>query len=130
MFTRSLLTIALLSNAILGHLCMMSMHTDSKEDDKEMTMNMTSVLPMSLAHCEHCADIMNEQKDPPGCDGHCFTQTTDMTSLTSMSGAQPLVAFAENIQRPTFIPNLSENGESDVPRPPGDVAKRSVVRLL
>ncbi len=90
MFTRSFLTVIILANAVLGHLCMMPMaYADSlpMSNDEAMDMNMTPMEPMSPAHCQHCSHVAKEQPSPmsTGCAGHCLAKGNETVSAVISS---------------------------------------------
>lgn len=82
MLTRNLVTVAVLVNAVIGHLCMMPMAYASSmpmQHDEVMEMNMTPMVPMSPAHCEHCMHVAQESNAPmaSSCAGHCLAKAHD-----------------------------------------------------
>ena len=129
MFTRSLVTVAILANAAVGHLCMMPMAYAASmpmQNDEAMEMNMTSMQPMSPAHCEHCSRVAKEKPSPmsTGCAGHCFLKgnetisamTSGTRSIADTAVLPPslplLVAFVGQLQ------NLTEANAPPVGFPP------------
>src|SRR3989344_5935084 len=87
MFARGLTAAAIVSNALLGNLCMMPTafaQGTPMPHEEHMEMVMTPMEPMSPAHCEHCAKIQSSDGDQSqqqsGCAGHCFSQAQNTTA--------------------------------------------------
>lgn len=114
MFNRGFVTVAVLTNAVIGNFCMMPMaYAQSMpmqhDEAMEMVMTpveiMTPVVLMSSTYCEHCAHVQKEQPTPmsAGCAGHCLSKANDSgVAVTSASSqVQNLVALPSTI--PTMI---------------------------
>jgi hypothetical protein len=104
---KMLLSIGLAAHAVIGNFCMMPMafaqdmempHEEHMEMD--MTpMDMTSMLPMSPVHCEHCAKMQQSSdsyhpQQQSGCAGHCFSQGHSTTTSTVSFNAPNIVVAA------------------------------------
>ena len=111
MFHQGFITVAVLTNAVIGNLCMMPMALSLASDvpmalaqgmemphEEHMEMTMTPMLAMSPVHCEHCATVQPSDSDPSqqqsGCAGHCFSQAQSTTASTATFNTPHVVAAA------------------------------------
>ena len=103
------------------------------QQDEATEMNMTPMAPMSMAHCEQCTHVDDQNNAPMSnsCAGHCLAKAHDaLAALTSVSSANQIsVALAPSIHilvEPTSV------AESSIisPVPPINLAlARSVVMI-
>lgn len=70
-------------NVVFGHFCMMPMVYAAVPHDDQMEMVMTPMVPMSPAHCEHCASITKQEPPPMSatCAGHCLSKANDVIGI-------------------------------------------------
>ncbi len=131
---RILLIVTVLSNALLGHLCMMPMAMATEmvdHHDAAMEMVMSPLEPMSPVHCEHCGHLAKEQltQTSAGCAGHCLTQAGDIGPTVFQydppSLASPPSAFMNAIRSTVELIVSKANAP-----PPIALLERTTVFLL
>lgn len=138
MFTRGLVTVVIVANSLLGHLCMMPMaYADAAsmpmQHDESMEMNMTPMAPMSPAHCEYCdhVDQQNDTSAKGGCAEHCLAKAHDAvgTTLSVSSENQIAIALPPTFQL-VFEPADSVEKPSTSAAPPINLAlARGIVMI-
>lgn len=115
---RILLVAALLTNSILGSLCMMPMamaaEIPTQQHDESMEGMMTPMQPMSHADCPDCPH--HQEKKAPvqqssSCAGHCLSHATNANPTNVITVASQLV-----VALPTAVPIIVSNAQ-DVPVP-------------
>ena len=100
MFNRCFVTVAVLTNAVIGNFCMMPMAFAASmpmPHEEHMEMTMTPMVSMSPTHCEHCAKVQSsdgDQSQQSGCAGHCFSQAQSTTANAASLNAPHIVAAA------------------------------------
>ena len=114
MFTRGFVIVAILTNAVVGHLCMMPMafaQAAPMPHAEHMEMVMTPMTPMSPAHCEHCAKIESgsddQSKQQSGCAGHCFSQAHSTTASVASFSPPHIVATVPMPVTVAFAPQTT-----------------------
>lgn len=147
MFTRGLVTVVIVANSLLGHLCMMPMAYAASmpmQHDEAIEMSMTPMHPMAqslasdvpmsaLHHCEHCEQVHQQNSSPMngGCAGHCLAKAHDtVAAVTSAPSADhmpvALVPTFSTIAEPAHVKGKVVTSTA----PPFDLAlARSVVMI-
>lgn len=81
MFTRSFITVAILTNTIVGHLCMMPMANAMPAEDHTEMQNMSV---MSHEDCDNCPQEEHGSEKKMPCDsGHCLSAHKSESSVSS-----------------------------------------------
>ena len=140
---KMLLSVGLAVHAIIGNFCMMPMAFAQGMEEMEMShekgmemevsheegmemnmtpMDMTSMLPMSPVHCEHCAKVTKLDANPmnsgmPCSSGHCITHTGPITS-TAAPSANALAYIALPTSGIIFPPAPLNNSQPPSTAPP------------
>ncbi len=138
---KMLLSTGLVAHAVLGNFCMMPMafaqdmempHEEHMEMD--MTpMDMTSMLPMSPIHCEHCAKMQSSDDYQPqqsGCAGHCFSQSHSTTASTVSFNSPHIVATASPPVTVAFAPQITSVVAPPATAPPTNIHIDTIVLRL
>ncbi len=143
MSMKMLLSAGLVAHAVIGNFCMMPMafaqdmempHEEHMEMD--MTpMDMTSMLPMSPVHCEHCAKMQQsmdgyQSQQQSGCAGHCFSQGHSTTASTASFNTPLIVAATPMPITVALAPQMISVVAPDATAPPLSIHIDTIVLRL
>lgn len=137
MFMRSLITVAILTNATIGQFCMMPMamaaEMPTQRHDDSMEEMMTPMQPMSHADCPDCPHHQEKQEPPQqssSCAGHCLSHAANANSTNVV-----IVASQLAVVLPTAAPIVAGNGQEilfapEITDSPPPIATDTVVLTL